>query len=193
MTLKTAAGQTIVAPVDKFITADQQHIAEWRKANPAKINYRFTADYTKSRIDSSKTKQGSETFTTETWECNIKLANQTPQTLEGVTVDYIIYYDNIEQGNKVTRNLMGKAEVGTMKSLQQVVLKTQPVKLQGVELEGGFYYTNGARSRQKESVTGMTVNVNHDGKKVFSWSGGNVPKGGPTAEGTSTSLSAGGQ
>ena len=189
VTLKTATGQTLVAPVDKFSPADQEHIAEWRKANPVQIKYRFLADYTKSKASSSKSKQGNETITTELWECNMKITNQSGQTLEGVTVDYEIYFDNIERGNKVTRSISGKADIGTMKHLQQLVVKTEPVELHGVQLEGGYYYADGSRARQKEDLRGMIIHVSHGGQKVFTWTSNNVPKGaGSTAEGTKGSL-----
>ena len=71
-------------------------INDWRKANPEQIKYRFVADYTKSKASSSKRKENNETITTERWECNMKLTNQSGQTLEGVTVD------------KVTRPAAGK-------------------------------------------------------------------------------------
>lgn len=189
VSLKTAAGQPLVVPIDKFIPADQEHISEWRKANPVQIKYRFVADYTKSKAGSSKMKSYNETITTEQWECNMKITNQSGQTLEGVTVDYVIYYDNLERGNKVTRSKAGKADIGTMKSLQQIVVKTTPVELHSVQLEGGYYYTDGTRARQKETLNGMIIHVNHDGKKVFTWTSSGVPKGaGTTAEGTKGSL-----
>jgi hypothetical protein len=152
------------------------------------IKYRFTADYTKSKSDSSKSNQGSETITTEIWDCNMKLTNQSGQTLEGVTVDYVIYYDRLERGNKITRSQPGKADIGTMKNLQQMVIKTDSVKLFGVELKGGYYYTDGTRPRDKESIKGMAITINHAGQKVFTWASNNVPKGGSTAEGTKGSL-----
>ncbi len=189
VSLKTAAGQPLVVPIDKFIPADQAHIAEWRKANPAQIKYRFLADYTKSKAGSSKMKSNNETITTEQWECNMKITNQSGQTLEGVTVDYVIYFDNLELGNKVTRSKAGKVEIGTMKSLQQVVVKTETVDLHSVQLEGGYYYKDGSRARQKETLNGIIIHVNHDGKKVFTWASSGVPKGAETtAEGTKGSL-----
>lgn len=188
VTLKTTAGQTLVAPIDKFIPADQDHIVAWSKANPVQVKYRFLADYTKSKSSSSKRNSGNETITTELWDCNMKITNQSGQTLEGVTADYVIYFDNLERGNKITRSKPGKVDLGTMKNLQQLILKTEPIELHGVELQGGYYYKDGTRPRQKESITGMMISINHDGKRVFSWASSNVPKGGTTAEGTKGSL-----
>lgn len=188
VTLKLAGGQSIVAEVGRFVQADQDHIAEWRKANPVQMKYRFTADYTKSKASSSKQSMGSETITTEMWDCNMKLVNQSGQTLEGVTVEYVIYLDRFSQGNKIVSSQNGKADLGTMKHLQQMVVKTDAVRLMAYELKGGYYYTDGTRPRGKEGIRGMTINIKHGGNAVFSWSSNNVPKGGPTAEGTTGSL-----
>ncbi len=188
VTLKLTSGQTIVAPVDKFVSADQEHIAGWRKANPVQIKYRFAADYTKSKSSSSKSNGGTEVITTEIWECNMKLTNQSGQTLDGVTVDYIIYMDQLGAGAKVTTSQKGQIKVGTMKNMQQMMFKSDPVQLRGVELKGGYYYTDGSRPRDKGSIRGMVIEVNHEGKKVFTWASNNVPKGAMTAEGTEGSL-----
>lgn len=190
VTLKTSAGQTLVAPVDKFIPADQENIAAWRKANPAAINYRFVADYTKSKEGSSKTKQNNTFITTERWLCNLKLINQSGQTLEDVSADYRIFFDQLERGEKITRSKTGKVDLGTLKSLQQVVVKTDTVELQSIELEGGYYFTDGSRSRQKEGIKGVLIDIRHAGKKVFTWASSGVPKGAErVAEGTEGSLS----
>ena len=159
VTLKTTAGQTLVAPIDRFSSADQEHIAAWRKANPVQVKYRFLADYTKSKSSSSKSTSGSETITTEIWDCNMKITNQSGQTLEGVSADYVIYFDSLERGSKITRSKTGKADLGTIKSLQQLIVKTDPIELHGVELNGGYYYADGSRARQKEAITAMIINL----------------------------------
>lgn len=189
VTLKTSAGLTLVAPIDKFIPADQEDISEWRKANPAKINYRFVADFTKSKDGSSKTKQGNIFVTTERWVCNLKLINQSGQTLEDVSADYRIFFDQLERGEKITRSKAGKLDLGTLKALQQVVVKTEAVELQALELEAGYYYTDGSRARQKEGIKGILIDILHQGKKVFTWVSPGVPKGAErVAEGTDGTL-----
>jgi len=153
------------------------------------IKYKFSADYTKSKVSSSKRKSNNTEITTEIWECNMKITNESGQTLDGVTADYVIYYDQMERGNKISQTKMGKAELGVMKAQQQLVVKTDTVALSTTLLEGGFYYTDGTKTRQKDSISAMQININHDGKKVFSWASAGVPKGaGAAAEGTKGSL-----
>lgn len=188
VSLKTTAGVPLVAPIDKFSPADQAFIAQWRKDHPVAIRYKFAADYTKSKVSSTKRKSNNTEVTTEIWECNMKIINESGQTLEGVTADYVIYYDQMDRGNKISQTKVGKAELGVMKAQQQLVVKTDTVSLSTTLLEGGFYYTDGTKTRQKDSISAMQININHDGKKVFSWSSSGVPKGAGAAEGRKSSL-----
>jgi hypothetical protein len=55
-------------------------------------------------------------------------------------------------------------------------------------LEGGFYYTDGTKTRQKDSISAMQINIHHDGKQVFSWASAGVPKGAGNSEGSKGSL-----
>jgi hypothetical protein len=189
VSLKTSAGAQIVAMIDKFSPADQEFIAQWRKDHPVTIKYKFAADYAKSKVSSTKRKERNTEITTEMWECNMKITNESGQTLEGVTADYVIFYDQMDKGNKISQSKTGKAELGVMKAQQQLVVKTESVALLTTLLDGGFYYDDGTKTRQKDSISGMIININHDGKKVFSWSSSGVPKGaGAIAEGTKGSL-----
>jgi hypothetical protein len=187
VSLKTTAGVPIVASIDKFIPADQEFIAQWRKDHPAAIRYKFAADYTKSKVSSTKRKSNNTEVTTEIWECNMKITNESGQTLEGVTVDYVIYYDQMDRGNKISQTKVGKSELGVMKAQQQRVIKTDTVALSTTLLEGGFYYTDGTKTRQKDSISAMQINLNHDGKRVFSWSSSGVPKSSGAVEGAKSS------
>lgn len=188
VSLKTTTGVPIVAPINKFIQADQEFIAQWRKDHPVAIRYKFAADYTKSKVSSTKRKSNNTEVTTEIWECNMKITNESGQTLEGVTVDYVIYYDQMERGNKISQNKAGKTDLGTMKAQQQLVVKTDTVALSTTLLEGGFYYTDGTKTRQKDSISAMQINIHHDGKQVFSWASAGVPKGAGNSEGSKGSL-----
>lgn len=189
VSLKTTAGVPIVAPINKFSPADQDFIGQWRKDHPVEIKYKFAADYTKSKVSSTKRKVSNTEITTEIWECNMKITNESGQTLEGVTADYVIFYDQMDRGNKISQSKAGKAELGTMKAQQQLVIKTDSVALSTTILEGGFYYTDGTKTRQKDSISAMLININHDGNKVFSWASSGVPKGaGAAAEGAKGSL-----
>ncbi len=176
VTLKMATGQTLTVPVTKFSDADQTFIAEWRKANPAATKYAFAASYTKEKKDSTKSMSGNAELTTETWVCNLKLANRSSQTLEDVKVDYEIFCTKINNGQAVQQRLKGSSDVGSIKHLEEVVIPSLEVKLYTTKLEGGFYYLDGSRSRKKDEIDGVVIRVTHAGQKVFEWASSGVPK-----------------
>ncbi|HYF37796.1 MAG TPA: hypothetical protein VD994_21015 [Prosthecobacter sp.] len=184
VTLKLASGQSIVAPVTRFSTQDQEFIGDWRRKNPVAIKYSFAASYTKDKKNSTKRTDDNTVITTDTWVCNMKIANRSGQTLENVKVDYEVFYNQVERGNPITRKSSGTTTIESIKHLQELVIPTKELKLETSQLDGGFYYADGSPSRQRDSLSGMIINLSHEGKKVFSWASGGVPTGrGATAEG----------
>jgi len=189
VTLKMSTGQTLVTPIARFSQEDQAHINAWRKQNPAPIKYNFAASFTKEKKNTSKSSTGAEVITTDTWVCNMKIANRSGQTLEGVTVEYEVFYNILNRGQPVLQKLTGKAEAGTIKHLQEVVVPTGEIKLTTTLLDGSYYYADSTRARKKESLEGMIITISHEGKKVFTWASSGVPKGAnTTAPGTTGSL-----
>lgn len=184
VTLKLASGQSIVAPVNKFSTADQEFITTWRKQNPAVIKYNFATSFTKEKKDSSKKDTGSRIVTTETWVCNMKISNRSGQTLQDLKINYEIYYNQMDAGRPVLRKSPGSTTIASIKNLQDLIIPTEDLKLTTTQLDGGYYYADGSRPRQKDSLSGMVINISHEGKQVFSWTSNGVPAGrGATAEG----------
>jgi hypothetical protein len=186
VTLKLASGQTLAAPINKFSDSDQAFILSWRKENPQTIKYAFAAGYTKEKIDSRKSSSGATTITSEKWICKMKITNRSGETLENVKVDYDIYLR--EMGSGVMRNTKGSATIASIKHLQELALATSPVTVESSQLSGGYYYTDGSRSRQKGSLEGMMISLSHEGKQVFQWTSPGAPAGGGTATGTAGSL-----
>ena len=189
VTLKLAAGQTLATPLSRFSLEDQKFIAAWRKQNPVKINYSFQASYTKEKTDSMKAKRGSETITTETWVCKMKVANRSGQTLENVKLDYSVFYNQMDMGKPVLRRSNGSVTIPKIRGNEELVLPTGEVKLNSVQLEGGYYYTDGSRARQKDALAGMTISFKHEGREVFTWASQGMEGKTGTASGTQGSLS----
>lgn len=171
VTLKLVSGQTLVAPLGRFSEADQGFIRDWHKANPASIKYLFAASYTKEKKDSVKQRSDSQTTTTDTWICRMKLLNRSGQSLENLEIDYDIHYKQLEPGSReaVLRKQSGKTVVPMLKNLEEAALPTGELKLVTNQLAGGFYWKDGARARQKDALVGMTIRVSHGGRQVFRW------------------------
>jgi len=188
--LKLANGQALSVAVTKFSPADQTYIAEWAKANPVSIKYNFFASYTKDKRDSSKSFRDNHEITTDTWVCKVKLANKSGQNLENLKVNYEIYFSQISNNQPVVRKMTGSTAIEGLKNLEETTLTTKELKLTTSKLEGGRYYLDGSRPRQKDSIEGLAIKIHHAGKPVFEWASSGVPKDkASTAEGTTGSLS----
>lgn len=175
VSLKLANGQIIVTEVSRFSEADQVFIAEWRKLNPETIKYDFTANYTKEKGSSEKSRRGNVQLVTENWMCNLELTNKSGQTLEGLKVDYEIYYTLTYGPKPQPRKTTGTLQVPSIKSLEKVTLKTNAVSLESRKLDGGFYYGDGTRSRTKDEIDGVYIKVSHNGKMVYDWTSQGLP------------------
>lgn len=176
VTLKLTTGQTLTAAVDKFSQADQAFIKEWQKANPVTIKYNFNATYTKEKTDSSKVNRDNHEVVTDTWVCNVKLLNRSGQDLEKVRVDYEIYYEQMSSGKPVMRRMNGSSTLDSIKHLEELTLPTKELKLTTSKLDGGRYYVDGSRPRQKDSISGVALKIYHSGKPAFEWASSGVPK-----------------
>ncbi len=189
VTLKLTSGQTVVSTLDRFSTSDRAFIAAWLKQNPAKINYSFQVSYTKDKRGSRKQKTGSVSVTIEDWLCRIKLANRSGQDLENVDVNYSIFSEQMDEGRPVLRSTRGKITLPMIRANEELTLQTDEVQLASTQLDGGFYYVDGARARQKDSLAGMAVSVRHAGKTVFEWASKGMEGKAGTATGSAGSLS----
>lgn len=176
VTIQLATGAVMTVPVSSFSQADQVYIAEWRKANPVTIKYDFVPAFTKSKTDSSTAKVNNEERTTESWVCNVKLLNRSGETLDGLKVDYEIYYNQANGPTSVIRKAAGSAPVASIKHLQEIAIQTSPVKLVTSKLDGGFYWADGSRARKKDSIEGVLLKIRHGGKLVYEWASSGVPK-----------------
>ncbi len=185
VTLKTTAGVTIAAAASKFSEEDQAYIAEWRKQNPKAIRYDFDVLFSKDKQDRVKGRsRGAVSTTLESWICNMKIRNKSGETLTNLTVDYIVYYDAVDGNQKITRNAKGSTQIESIKHLQELVKQTDPVELTVTQLDAGYYYADGSRSRQRDSISGLSLSLSHEGKKVFSWASQNAPVVGSGAKGS---------
>lgn len=178
VTLKLTSGQTITAALTNFIPADQAFIKAWTKANPTAINYSFSASYTKEKKNSFEAKSGGVITITDTWVCKMKIANRSGQPLEGVTIDYEIYYNFLGRGQKepILRKETGSVPLPALKNFEETEVLTKDIQLKTNKLEGGYYWAGGARARQKDALVDMSLQFVHNGQKVFRWASQGVPE-----------------
>lgn len=169
VTLQLTNGQSIVAPVDKFSPEDQAFIAKWRKENPEVIKYNFSASYKEAKINSIKSFKSDHEITTEAWECTVNLGNRSGETLEGLEVEYTIYFTQISNNQPTLRAVSGTSKLPSLRHLQEESFKTKSVQLVSSKLAAGFYYADGSRSRQKDDIEGLSLKIKHAGKIAYEW------------------------
>lgn len=175
VTLQLVNGPQLAVAINKFSEPDKAFIAEWRKANPVTIKYNFDLSFTKEKTDSSKSSRGNTEVITDVWVCNLKLANRSNQTLENIKVDYEVFYSQAGGNGSIVRKMPGNLSVPILKHLEQTTVKTKEVRLETTKLEGGYYYLDGSRSRQKDAIEGVIVKISHAGKPAFEWVSPGVP------------------
>lgn len=177
VTLKMANGQTIVAPVTKFVQDDQDFVATWLKANPVQIKYRFAANFTKSKTSSDRNRQSEGTTTMDTWECSVNLSNQSGQALEALKLEYDLYYDTAPYGQRHSEKKSGTVDLGRMDHLQQMSVPIGMILIQGSSPSGAVRPKSASPNiklpslpSEVGSIKGIVVKVSHEGKQVFTWS-----------------------
>lgn len=170
VTLKLANGQPLTAPVSKFSDVDKAYIAEWRKANPTTTKYDFAASYSKEKVSSSKQNMGSVEQTVERWICNLKIINRSGQLLENLKVNYEVLCDRSSDGATGARKVTGSVEIPSIKHLEETKVPTGEITLAESKLRPGYYYKDGTRPRNKDSIDSVGIKIIHNKQVVFEWS-----------------------
>lgn len=170
-TLKLADGRETVVPLNRLSPADQEYVATWIKQNPQAIRYSFAVDVTKDKVSSNESRpRRGITQTSTKWLYHIKVSNRGAQDLEGLKASYQIHYSDEEGKAKVTEVKSGTVNVPKLDQGTSTSVDTEPVELITTELDSGYYWENGAPSKQKDTIKGIAVTIEHHGKSVYEYS-----------------------
>ncbi len=110
-----------------------------------------------------------QTITTREYAYTVTVTNRSFKAMPQLEVKYMIFYEEAQPGSKdkpATLNLQGKESLTNLENNRPVTFETQPVKLSKSELDGHVYWTSGAKSQTKDSVTGLWFRAYADGKIV---------------------------
>jgi hypothetical protein len=175
-TLKLADGRQTAVPLNRLSQADQQYLADWVKANPQAIRYSFTVDATKDKLESKTAATGSSIVkgTATSWLYHVKITNRASQAITGLKMRYQIHYTDVEGTTKSSEFKSGVKDVPDLKPGGSTTVDTDPVELVKTELNGSFYYADGAKSRQSDTIKGIAVRLEHNGKPVYDFGTANV-------------------
>jgi hypothetical protein len=177
-TLKLADGRQAVVPFNRLIEADQVFLAAWIKDHPQAIRYSFSVDATKAKLETKAASTGDSLVkgTATKWLYHVKITNRASQPIEGLKMRYQIHYVDVDGTSKSAEFKSGAKEVETLKPGGTTTVDTDPVELLTTQLDGDFVYGNGARSKQTDTIKGVAVTLEHNGKAVHEFTTGGVKK-----------------
>ena len=124
---------------------------------------------TRKKVDEQKSRSSMQTITTREYAYTVTVTNRSFKAMPQLEVKYMIFYEEAQPGSKdkpATLNLQGKESLTNLENNRPVTFETQPVKLSKSELDGHVYWTSGAKSQTKDSVTGLWFRAFADGKIV---------------------------
>lgn len=176
--LKLEGGREIETATTYFSKADQDFIAEWGAKNASKVKYDFDVEYRRKRTEKEKRSEGAVEVTYEKWVYEVIVENVSDADLKGLELQYKIYksakadaYESRFRSEGLTREgqylvLKGKVSLGDVPRLKASTVQTGSIPLSTSQLEAGFYYTDGDKSKQKDDIDGAWFKIFHDGKEV---------------------------
>jgi uncharacterized protein affecting Mg2+/Co2+ transport len=177
-TLKLADGRETVVSMNRLSQVDQEFITAWVKQNPQTIRYNFSVEAAKEKVDSkvAGSRFSIESSTVAKWLYHVKVTNRASQPMEGVKMRYQIHYTDVDGKVKNTEYKFGVKDLPPLKPGESINVDTDPVDLVSIKLEGGYMYSDGSRPRQTDTIKGLAVTLEHNGKSVFEFTTTGVKK-----------------
>lgn len=199
VTLRLASGKSYTLPIAKLSDTDQLFIDVWkdlpkdgaagksgsekRKPSiPSGIAYAIEIEVDKERVKKGSTQEGDMgEVTPEDWIFEVALENRSRAELEGLEISYRIYVDPKASAKlspiEPPRVYGHRAEVETMADGATLVIKTEAVTLNELELNPDFVFTDGSRSDLEDDLEGIWIKLWHGERKVAEYkSGGSTLK-----------------
>ncbi len=175
--LKLGNGTVAEVPLSRFIKTDADYLSSWEPGADAAIKYLFDVAHSKERTDKSVSKDSQEKSGTETWVMNLKVRNRSGVDLKDVTLKYNIFYKVPSGQSSVLRKTPGTIKIESIRQNEELKLATEPVTLKVSELQGGWYYSDGSKRKQNDSLEGIAMTFVHEGAEGFTWASRGLPAG----------------
>lgn len=172
-TIKRAAdGKVFTLPAAQFSDADQKFMGEFAASN---VRHSFDVKTAKTRLGKTKSQQGVVTMESEEWAYKITLTNKSSGDLEKLRVDYWIFRRDDDGKNKSAPRVRssGSAELPSMRRSQTQDFQTKSFVLNKQQLQADFYYPDGTRNTQKDSVGGIALRIFQGDKEIFQYASDN--------------------
>jgi len=131
---------------------------------------RFEFKASKTRLDKEEAEKGNKTISTQSWAFKVELKNNNFADLTDLEVRYKIFVRG-DDGSSTRSKQDVKIEAGThtIESIKQnstIEFVTKPVTLSSSQLDSDYYYTDGSRSKKKDTIYGIWIKVFQNGNEV---------------------------
>ena len=163
-----------------FSEADRIYLRDWclSKGFNSESCFRISAKRKQFAVDRKRhvhAYYGSENAKTtiERVGYEIRVDNRIATTLEDISIEYCIYYEQVraDRNKQVTDEgvKFGLLHIAKLKPKSSTVLKTDPVTLRKHELSADWFYYSGAENTQKGKMIGIWLRVHlplSEGRKM---------------------------
>ena len=123
--------------------------------------------FDRKRLDKQVSRDGDMTVTSQDIVYDIELKNMTFDDMGPLVVKYMVFYEDKQPGkatDAVELWVTGEEKVEGIASRETAELTTKPVQLKKEQLDSGYYWTSGAKSRSRDRVIGVWCKV-FDGER----------------------------
>ena len=113
---------------------------------------------TRKKLDEQKEREGGNTTVITKEICyKVDVQNRTFKDIPELTVKYMIFYEAPQGGtNEVVEAFhKGSETITALQGNDKTTFETKPFKLTTEQLDGGWYYTTGAKNKAKDRVAGI--------------------------------------
>jgi hypothetical protein len=131
-------------------------------------SYSFDFKTEKKKVEGNRTVTLERTVTDEKWSYTVTIQNHSFQDIANIDIKYIVYFKKETEGSKVARekHKAGSTTVAVLQNNGSFTFDTDPILLVKSQLDGGFYYENGAKPRSRDSMTGIWVRLYQNGTMI---------------------------
>ena len=135
-------------------------------------SYSFDFKAEKKKLEGKRTATLEHQTSVEKWCYTVTVQNHSFKDVPNVDIKYIIYYKKEGEGSKVAKekHLSGSVTAAMIQNNGNFVFDTEGIELVKSELMGTFYYTNGAKARSRDSITGIWLRLYQNGTMIGEYS-----------------------
>ncbi|CAN5530594.1 hypothetical protein BH20VER3_BH20VER3_02810 [soil metagenome] len=98
----------------------------------------------------------------ENWVYRVTILSHTFREIPDLKVDYVAFSSHERSGSKAAPKAVrttGSKALGSLRSSDKTSFETEEVKLNKSRLKADWYYTNGAKGKTRDQLTGIWVRV----------------------------------